>query len=136
VLVTGPGGAVAVGEPVVQGTTVTAPLPSDLASGDYTIAWRVVSADGHPIQGTIPFTVALPVAETTPASTSPPPTTPTADPSPLATATAPTTPTTPDGSRGPLVAGAVAVALALATAAVVVLERRPGRTRPPAGDSR
>ena len=27
------------------------PLAADLPEGDYTIAWRVVSSDGHPIEG-------------------------------------------------------------------------------------
>lgn len=29
----------------------------DLADGGYTVAWRVVSSDGHPISGVIPFAV-------------------------------------------------------------------------------
>jgi methionine-rich copper-binding protein CopC len=32
------------------------PLPS----GEYTVAWRVVSADGHPVRGEFRFTVRLP----------------------------------------------------------------------------
>jgi copper resistance protein C len=31
-----------------------------LRSGTYTVAWRAVSADGHPVQGEFRFTVALP----------------------------------------------------------------------------
>jgi copper resistance protein C len=31
-----------------------------LKSGSYTVAWRVVSADGHPVEGKFGFTVALP----------------------------------------------------------------------------
>ncbi|MHB1288790.1 copper resistance CopC family protein, partial [Georgenia sp.] len=43
---------------VVDGVTVTCPLPVALPAGRYDVAWRVVSADGHPIEGAFTFTVA------------------------------------------------------------------------------
>lgn len=52
------------GEPVVSarvqptGDTVELPWPADLAAGEYEAAFRVVSADGHPINGSIRFTYA------------------------------------------------------------------------------
>lgn len=46
-----------VGEPEIVETTVTAPLESGLPDGGYEIRWRVVSSDGHPISGIVPFTV-------------------------------------------------------------------------------
>ncbi len=59
VAVTGPGGdAVAQGPAEVVGSTLTQPLDADLAAGTYAVAWRVTSADGHPISGTTTFTVA------------------------------------------------------------------------------
>lgn len=46
-------------EPRIDGSTVRAAAPSeDLPDGDYTVVWRVVSADGHPIEGVVPFTLA------------------------------------------------------------------------------
>lgn len=45
----------------VDGTAVTQPLP-ELAAGNYSLNWQVVSSDGHPISGTIPFTVSVGVA--------------------------------------------------------------------------
>lgn len=48
--------AVETGETVVLGPEVSATLPADL-SGDYQVRWRVVSSDGHPIEGTIDFGV-------------------------------------------------------------------------------
>jgi methionine-rich copper-binding protein CopC len=42
--------------PQVKGATVTQPAAPDLKPGDYTIAYRVVSADGHPVSGEVPFT--------------------------------------------------------------------------------
>lgn len=43
-------------EPAVSGTDVTQQLPT-LESGSYSLAWRVVSSDGHPIDGAIAFSV-------------------------------------------------------------------------------
>ncbi|MFI9570144.1 copper resistance protein CopC [Microbispora rosea] len=45
------------GEPVVDGPKVTEAVSEPVPPGRYTIAWRVVSPDGHPLEGEIPFTV-------------------------------------------------------------------------------
>lgn len=45
------------GDPVIEGDTVTVPLLDTMPDGAYEIRWRVVSSDGHPISGVIPFTV-------------------------------------------------------------------------------
>ena len=37
--------------------TATQPLAPGLPDGAYEVRWRVVSADGHPVAGTFPFTV-------------------------------------------------------------------------------
>lgn len=50
------GTALAEGPTVVDGTTVTQALTGD-ASGPFTVLWRVVSSDGHPISGEFAFTV-------------------------------------------------------------------------------
>ena len=44
------------GKPEVDGNTVYQPLKSSLAAGDYTVTYKVVSADGHPVSGTLTFT--------------------------------------------------------------------------------
>jgi len=49
---------VAQGEATVEGATVTQLLSPGLASGDYRIAFRVTSNDGHPISGESQFTLA------------------------------------------------------------------------------
>ncbi|WP_301471539.1 copper resistance CopC family protein [Brachybacterium sp.] len=43
--------------PTVDGPTVTAELEEPLAAGTYTVQWRVVSSDGHPIEGSFTFDV-------------------------------------------------------------------------------
>lgn len=136
VVAEGPQGAVAVGEAVVDGTTVQATMPDGLADGEYLVTWRVVSGDGHPIQGTLAFTLATgatpgPGATTAPAeptgtTTSAPPgpsTAPAADPTSTPSAPDAPAPTpAPGASPWPWVLGGVAAAGAVA--ALVVRRRR------------
>lgn len=57
--------------PTVEGPTATATLDEPLAAGTYDIQWRVVSSDGHPIEGTLSLTVEQdPAAEQDPAPAS------------------------------------------------------------------
>ena len=44
-------------DPVIADGTVSAELLPDMPPAGYELRWRVVSADGHPISGVIPFTV-------------------------------------------------------------------------------
>ncbi|MEU7859265.1 copper resistance CopC family protein [Nonomuraea sp. NPDC049141] len=57
VLRTAAGQLIKLGEPQADGPKVRTAVPGPLAGGSYVIAWRVVSSDGHPIEGEIPFTV-------------------------------------------------------------------------------
>ncbi|NUR82591.1 MAG: copper resistance protein CopC [Nonomuraea sp.] len=45
------------GKPEADGAVVRQAVKGPLPDGAYTIAYRVVSSDGHPIEGEIPFTV-------------------------------------------------------------------------------
>lgn len=45
------------GDVTVAGSTVTAALQSGMPDGVYTMNWRVVSADGHPVSSSIVFGV-------------------------------------------------------------------------------
>lgn len=45
------------GDVTIDGRTVTAPLAPGMPSAGYQVRWQVVSEDGHPIAGVIPFTV-------------------------------------------------------------------------------
>ena len=51
------GSDVTSGRPVVDGATVTQDLDGSAASGEVTMAYRVVSVDGHPVTGELAFTV-------------------------------------------------------------------------------
>lgn len=57
---TGPGGAVEIERETDMDavTEFRALPPADLPAGAYTVDWRGLSQDGHPMQGTFRFTVA------------------------------------------------------------------------------
>lgn len=57
VLVTGPDGSATEGDPKLVDTTVQQGLRPGLPAGNYSVEWRVTSADGHPINGAFTFTV-------------------------------------------------------------------------------
>lgn len=56
-VVDGEGKDWASGDVTVEGNTVAIALEPDLAEAGYQVRWRVVSSDGHPITGTVSFTV-------------------------------------------------------------------------------
>lgn len=49
---------VSAGELTAEGKKLTVALPDNLKPGDYTVVWRVVSSDGHPISGEFGFNLA------------------------------------------------------------------------------
>lgn len=84
-----------VGPVEVDGDTVSVAWPESSPAGEFRAAYRVVSADGHPIDGTISFTVeqAVGTVEATPVAASASPTTsasPTSSASPTAVTASPT----------------------------------------------
>ncbi|MGW4729743.1 copper resistance CopC family protein [Streptomyces shenzhenensis] len=120
VAVTGPDGTSAAdGRPEVDGRTVTLGLKSGAASGRYTVGYRVVSADGHPVSGSYAFTLQEAVGSSSPPAEEPA----TASPTPAADQAN-------DGSGGPggpaLAAGAALVAAGVA-ASVFAVRRRKAR---------
>lgn len=48
------------GPPAEAGAVVSAPVRALGPAGQYTIAYRVLSADGHPVRGAVRFTLATP----------------------------------------------------------------------------
>ncbi|XVV13344.1 copper resistance CopC family protein [Actinoplanes sp. CA-131856] len=106
--------------PKIEGATGTitfAPLPN----GEYTVAYDVVSKDGHPVKGSYKFTVTAPVTSS-----------PAAAPSPTPTTEAPTTEAPPaalvsddeSSSNTGWVIAMVAGALIVVGGVVLVLRRR------------
>ncbi|MFF5757484.1 copper resistance CopC family protein [Streptomyces longwoodensis] len=126
VAVTGPDGeSAATGEPEVRGKTVTLPLDVTSPAGRYTVGYRVVSADGHPVSGSYTFII------TTPPSPSPSPRAElSADSPPSAAAREPQAGEAGEKSSGTttaaLVGGGALVLVAAAVGAYVARRRRTG----------
>ncbi|MCT9620207.1 copper resistance CopC family protein [Curtobacterium sp. C2H10] len=134
VSVTGPDGAEVGARSVdVDGSTLR--TAADLtAAGSYTVTWRSVSVDGHPISGSYRFTsTGAPTSTPTPTATGPTETPSAGTPTPSATAGAGAGATSATaGSSGPgatpWVLGGIAVVVAAALVAVLLVARR--RTTP------
>lgn len=106
----------------VADNTASSQIVNRPGSGDYTMSYRVVSADGHPVTGTIKFTVEAPTSP----SPSDPDTSTETSPSPVPS---PTPTISPDleasSTDSPTTSAVVAVVLlALLVIAVVVLFTR------------
>ncbi|MFE6994377.1 copper resistance protein CopC [Microbacterium sp. NPDC057659] len=102
--VTDPSGApVTDGAPTVDGPAVTQPLAAGAPAGAYHVAWKVVSADGHPIAGEYAFTVTTGTEVSTPTPTTAP------TPAPTVTETAPAPTVTVTATPAPAAGSASAV---------------------------
>ena len=137
ITMTGPDGqSYQSGSPTVDSTVVTSAVGEIIQAGEYVIAYRVVSADGHPVTGEVKFQFngagsaaagTPPVAGTSTAGTG---AAGTASAAPTAPTSAPvSTAAVAPASSSPGLSGWVWAALALAAvliiAAVVVVLRRP-----------
>lgn len=134
VLVTGADGQVwSDGPAQVADTTVTQPLTAPLPDGAYTVTWRSVAGDGHPVTGAFGFTVAVPVASpVAPTPTDQPTESVAPAPEPSMTTAAPALPDAADAGAAAADAGvgrawvwaAVLAASALVTGMAVAARRR------------
>ncbi|OME96887.1 MULTISPECIES: copper resistance CopC family protein [Paenibacillus] len=60
------GESVEVAEVKINQNTMLGTLAAPLPSGSYTVEWKIVGGDGHPVDGTYAFEVDAPEAEVTP----------------------------------------------------------------------
>lgn len=60
------GESVEVAEVKISQNTMLGTLSAPLPSGSYTVEWKIVGGDGHPVDGTYAFEVDAPEAEATP----------------------------------------------------------------------
>ena len=129
----GAGKTVSDGKVTVYGPTLTTTLDPGTA-GTYTVLWRTVSSDGHPIEGKYSFTVQTAVGAGAPTSSAAPTATPsTASPSATssaATVPAPTQVPPPNNDNAPLVLGIAAAILAAAIGTGLVLRNRRNNPTP------
>ena len=54
----------------IKGDRLVGVLPEDLANGSYSIHWKIIGTDGHPLEGDLSFTVQLPDTSSTTAQVS------------------------------------------------------------------
>ena len=66
-LKTAQGDAVSLEKPLIIGNEWSAAVPQKLESGTYLIHWKLISEDGHPVEGTIRFDLKATVSSTDPA---------------------------------------------------------------------
>ncbi|MCU1520159.1 MAG: uncharacterized protein JWN19_544 [Arthrobacter sp.] len=100
-------------------TKITAGEP-----GAYTVLWRAVSSDGHPIEGKYSFTVQPPAAETPPVSSAAASSAAPAAQSSAPAAAAPDMVPPPDNSNAPLTLGIAAAMVAGALAITLFIRNR------------
>lgn len=129
VVVTGPDGRThESGKPTIEGNVATQDIKapaSGTASGEWTVGYRVVSADGHPITGHVQFRVA---AGSTPSGSPDASASSSATPSPTVLAPeddlASEESEDDDSSRAPVFIAAILAALLVAVAAVTARRKR------------
>lgn len=80
VVTDGNGRQVSVGSPTIVGSVVSERLRSDLVSGPYAVAFRIISTDGHPVADVSAFTLTLPGGAGSGAAATPSADPPTSDP--------------------------------------------------------
>ncbi|TKK90391.1 copper resistance protein CopC [Herbidospora galbida] len=113
------------GHKVIQ--AVSGPLPA----GKYVIAYRIVSSDGHPRTGEVPFTVTAPKTPTE--SPTPEPSSP--EPTPVAASTPPAVDAAPQssaedadsGGGGGFLILAIGVGVVAVAAVVTATRRKPNK---------
>ena len=113
------------------GTDVIFPWPPQTPPGEYSIAYRVVSADGHPVTGTISFSYATTAPEPTSSDSTPSAesSTPASSPAASAPSASPTkessTSSSTDSSSGtPLVVLGVVLLLGVIAASAIIVRAR------------
>ncbi|MGC5225096.1 copper resistance CopC family protein [Micromonospora sp. DT81.3] len=111
------GAVISEGDAEIDGVTVTQAVAPGLPAGDYTVTWRVVSSDGHPISSDLHFSVTEAAAGSAPGPTpsATATTTPTSTPSPSSTGD------TAGGYGGEATGGGAMLPVALLTGIVIVL---------------
>ncbi|HEY3009957.1 MAG TPA: copper resistance CopC family protein [Micromonosporaceae bacterium] len=134
VTLTGPdGSSAAASTPVFDNATVRVPLRPG-AAGVYTVAYAVMSDDGHPVQGQLQFTLTTRAAGAAPSASSPASSSVSSRAPASASAAAPAAARTAGGpSWLPWVVGAGAVAL-IAAGVSAAVARRPGGPRRPSAE--
>ncbi len=111
IAVTGPSGNVSSGPAVLIDSDVRQAVGPGSPAGRYTVDWRVVSADGHPVDGSFTFTAMKGTSGT-------------ATPRPSDAPTIPATPVAKPGATGWLI-GAIIAIFAMGIGGILLYRRHP-----------
>ncbi|GAA3332222.1 copper resistance CopC family protein [Curtobacterium sp. 1P10AnD] len=115
---------VTTGQITVDGSTLTKPI-TITTPGSYTVTWRSVSVDGHPISGSYQFTSTGSTPSPTPSASTPQETpTPTAAASSAATPAASGAESAPSNSAGIWVLAGLTALFIVAIVGILLLTRR------------
>ncbi len=115
------GTIVSTGVPEIKRDTIRTAVRTDVAAGEYTVAYRVVSKDGHPVTATFTYTVTVGAA----ATASPQPSMSAAPaPSPKSSSATDAAAISSGGGTAVMVYVLIAVVLAGAGTALVLRSRR------------
>ncbi len=110
-----------VGPVEVDGDMVSVTWPQSSPAGEFRAAFRVVSADGHPIDGTITFTVEQAVGVEPASPSAGPSVAPSAESTPIPSATAPSAAGTPVAATTESDSGMPIWAMGLGVAALAAM---------------
>ncbi|MCX6433741.1 MAG: copper resistance protein CopC [Actinobacteria bacterium] len=112
------GTIVSTGIPTIKGNAIRTDMRTDVPAGEYTVAYRIVSKDGHPVTATFAYTLTS-GSVTASAATAP---TPQSSPAPAAASEDP--PTTQGDGPGVVIYVLISAALAGTAIALVARSRR------------
>lgn len=136
-VVTGPDGSIiSEAKPTIQGRTMSTRISGELGPGEYSVAYRVVSEDGHAVKGTYAFFIEngtpVPQPNESEAAQSQPPQSPNSQPQPTEpkstgpqpSASVIAAPTDSDSSGSPWVLIAIGAVAAVAIVVGIAFVRR------------
>ena len=107
----------------VSGPTATVAWPSEAPGGEWRVDYRVVSQDGHPVEGSMTFAYAAtsPTPSPTSAAPSPEPTTSSAEPTPEPTSAEPSPTVAPASDSSGLSTGWIIAIIAVVAIVVIAI---------------
>ncbi|MGB2567987.1 copper resistance CopC family protein [Micromonospora citrea] len=126
ITVVGPGSVPAAGgAPSFTGSRVSVPFAAGPA-GEYTVGYQLASSDGHPVKGTVRFTLTTGVSSTPSAGGTPTASAPPTTAAPVTTAV-PTTASETDDDGAPVWPWLLGAGVLVAAGAALLLRRRAPR---------
>ena len=105
----------------VNGPTATVAWPAEAPGGEWRVDYRVVSQDGHPVDGSITFSYAAESPSPTPTPSTPSPTTSSVTPEPAPTSAEPSPTVAPTSDSSGLSAGWIIAIIAVVAIVIIAI---------------